>query len=144
MMCSLVEQEFELSAHLTLYVHDLAIAAAAGERFELATLQGVGADLGTWTRVQGLNLEWEVVDYSAATARGIGTRLQNARVLRPPHDCHHCITGASVIFVDDGGAGLLIHGWPPCNGQRCLVVSPGWERLLRALAGEGRGSIRVV
>jgi hypothetical protein len=49
-----------------------------------------------------------------------------------------------MAVVDDGGAGLFIHGWPPCNGPRCIVVSHGWKRLVSALAQEGGGSIRVV
>jgi hypothetical protein len=49
-----------------------------------------------------------------------------------------------VAVVDDGRAGLFIHGWPPCTGRRCIVVSQGWEKLLLALAAERRGSIQIL
>jgi hypothetical protein len=133
-----------MSTHLTYYVRNgLLVGTAAGQRFLLPAQRG--ADLGSWTRVQGLDLEWELVEYGAGGQRGMTTRLRRkARILRPHHDCSHCATRSTVAFVDDGGAGLIIHGWPPCNGPRCIVVSHGWEKLLRALASERGGSIRVV
>lgn len=135
-----------MSAHLTYYLRDgLIVGTAAGQRFVLPAHRGVGADLGSWTKVQGLDLGWELVEYGAGGKRGMRTRLRRqARILGPPRDCRHCVTGVSVAFVDDGGIGFVIHGWPPCNGRRCIVLSHSWEKLLKALASEGGGSIRVV
>jgi hypothetical protein len=135
-----------MSAQLTYYVRSgVIVGTAAGQRFVLHAHRGAGADLGSWTKVQGLDLEWELVEYSAGGKRGMRTRLpRQARILRPPRDCSHCVTEASVAFVDDGGAGLIIHGWPRCNGRRCIVLNHGWEKLLKALASEGGGSIRVM
>jgi hypothetical protein len=49
-----------------------------------------------------------------------------------------------VAFVDDGGVGFLIYGWPPCTGKRCVAVSgSGWEALLKALLRERSGSLRI-
>jgi hypothetical protein len=134
-----------MSAQLTYRPRDgVIVATAAGQRFLLPVHQGVGADLGSWAQVQGLDLEWEVVEYGVAGPGGMTTRLRRkAGSLPPRHDCSHCVKGASVIFVDDGGAGFFIHGWPPCNRRRCIVLSQGWDNLLRALASEGAGSIRV-
>jgi hypothetical protein len=135
-----------MSAQLTYYLRNgVIVGTAAGQRFVLHAHRGAGADLGSWTKVQGLDLEWELVEYSAGGKRGMRTRLpRQARILRPPRDCSHCVTEASVAFVDDGGAGLIMHGWPPCNGRRCIVLNHGWEKLLKALASEGGGSIRVM
>jgi hypothetical protein len=133
-----------MSAHLIYYLRTgVVVGTAAGRHFALPVERGGGADLGSWTTVVGLDLEWELVGYSAGGQRGITTRArQKARTL--PHDCSHCVAGSRVVFVDDGGAGLIIHGWPPCNGRRCLVMSQGWETFLNALATERDGSIRVV
>ena len=135
-----------MKAQLTYHLRGgVIVATAAGQRFVLPVHQGAGADLGSWTRVQGLDLEWEVTDYSVQGTSGPRTRLRRKpRSLPPPHDCSQCAKGARVIFVDDGGTGFFIHGWPPCNPRRCIVLSHGWENLLRALAREGAGSIRVV
>lgn len=135
-----------MGAHLTYYLRTgLIVGTAAGQRFVLPAHRGAAADLGSWTNVQGLDLEWELVEYGAGGKRGKRTRLpRQVRILGPPRDCSHCVTGASVAFVDDGGAGFVIHGWPPCNGRRCIVLGHSWEKLLKALASEGGGSIRVV
>jgi hypothetical protein len=132
--------------HLTYDVRNgVIVGTAAGQRFLLPAQRG--ADLGSWTKVQGLDLEWELVEYGATGPSGMTTRLRRkARILPPPHDdCSHCVTGSTVAFVDDGDTGFIIHGWPPCNGRRCIVLNHGWEKLLRALVSEGGGgSIRVV
>jgi hypothetical protein len=135
-----------MSAHLTYYLRDgVIVGTVAGQRFVLPAHRGAGADLGSWTKVQGLDLEWELVEYSAGGGRGMRTRLsRQARTSRPPDDCSHCVAGAKVASVDDGGAGLFIHGWPPCNGRRCIFLGHGWEKFLRVVANEGGGSIRVV
>jgi hypothetical protein len=104
--------------------------------------------MGSWPKVTGLDVAWEVVGYGAEGQRGFGTDpRRRPRALPAPRDastCSHYVTRKSVVLVDDGGGGFLIHGWPPCNGRRCIVVTHGWEGLLTALAKEGGGSIRVV
>jgi hypothetical protein len=120
------------------------VATAAGQRFVLPVDQGVGGDLGNWTRVQGLDLEWEVAEYGVAATGGRTRVPLKPRSLPPRPDCAHCVKGARVIVVDDGGAGFFVHGWPPCNHRRCIVLTHGWENLLSALAREGAGSMRVV
>jgi hypothetical protein len=138
-----------MRAHLIYFLHNSAIAGtAAGQNFILPAHRGSRFDLGSWTKAQGLDLVWETVEYGAGGTGGGPTHLRRrARTLPPPRDpstCSHCVSGARVAWVDDGGAGLFIHGWPPCNGLRCIVVSHGWETLARALATQGGGSIRVV
>jgi len=47
------------------------------------------------------------------------------------------------IFMGDRRVGFYIHGWPPCNLRRCVVITHGMEVLLNALAGEDRLSFCV-
>ena len=135
-----------MRAQLTYRLRDgVLVATAAGQRFVLTAHHGVGADLGSWTKVQGLDLEWEVVEYGVAGKGRRSTRLRhNVHTLPPRHDCSHSVKGESVIFVDDGGAGFFIHGWPPCTGRTCIVLSQDGQNLLSVLVSEGAGSIRVV
>ena len=134
-----------MNAHLMYYLRgSVIVATAAGQRFVVPVDQGVGGDLGNWKRVQGLDLEWEVIEYGVPATGGRTRSPSKPRSLPPRPACAHCVNGARVIFVDDGGAGFFVHGWPPCNSRRCMVLSHGWENLLRALAGEGAGSMRVV
>lgn len=78
-----------MTAQLTYRLRDgVIVATAAGQRFVLPAHQGVGADLGSWTKVQGLELEWEVVEYGVAAKGGLRTRLRRkARSVPPRHDC---------------------------------------------------------
>ena len=48
-----------------------------------------------------------------------------------------------VAFVDDGKEGFFIHGRPPCNGKRCIVVPHGLDGLLKILSEEGGGIIHI-
>src|SRR5262245_39810723 len=101
-----------------------------------------GIDLGSWAKADGLNVNWEVVEYTAGGRSAVGTKL-----LQKPRDassCAHCLALKTVAFVDDGGVGFLIHGWPPCTGKRCVAVSgSGWDTLLKALLRERSGSLRI-
>jgi len=110
------------------------------QRFHVSV--GTGIDLGSWAQADGLDANWEVVEYTAGGRRAVGTQL-----LRKPRDassCAHCLARKTVAFVDDGGVGFLIHGWPPCTGKRCVAVSgSGWEALLKALLRERSGSLRI-
>ena len=49
----------------------------------------------------------------------------------------------SAICVGDRRAGIYIHGWPPCNLQRCVVVLPQWDDLMRAVASEAELSFAI-
>lgn len=40
------------------------------------------------------------------------------------------------VYVGDQRSGVYIHGWPPCNCKRCVVVMRQWEDVLQAIAGE--------
>ena len=115
------------------------MGTAAGQRLS-ANAQPAG-DLGSWTRMKGLDLKWEVVDYGSSTSGGPWTTRG------PVHPglaaCKQYMTRKNLVFVDDGGPGLLIHGWPPCGAGRCMAVTRGWEELFAALARERRGSIHI-
>jgi hypothetical protein len=138
-----------MAANLIYYLRsDVIAGAVAGQSFSLPTNQTAGADLGLWSKVGGLNAEWEVIDYNTGGERGIRTDLQrNSLRLRIPEyalTCNHYLTRKSVALVHDGDRGFLIHGWPPCNMKSCVAVIERWDDLLRALISEGRGSILIV
>ena len=123
-----------MATHLTYYVQTGSLSGtAAGQRLSADT-QPVG-DLGSWAKVQGLDVKWEVVEY------GAGGRAPTSLSLAT---CKHHSARKNLIIVDDGGPGLLIHGWPPCGGGRCVAVKRGWEALFSTLARERRGSIRIL
>jgi hypothetical protein len=130
-----------MATQLTYYLQRGSITGtAAGQRLSADT-QPPG-DLGSWTRMQGLDVRWEVVDYGSSTSLGPGTgRGSGAPTLAT---CKHYTGRKNLIFVDDGGPGLLIHGWPPCGGSRCVAVKRGWETLFSTLARERRGSIHIL
>ena len=135
-----------MSANLIYYVRTGVIAGTAGgQSFNLPAQTGTGADLGGWAKVTGLEVSWEVVNYSANTQR-VGT-LQLATSLPLPQDassCSHFSALKGLALVADSAGGFFIHGWPPCVGRRCLAVSRGWDTLLSSLARERRGSLRIL
>jgi hypothetical protein len=123
-----------MATQLTYHVQSGSFSGtAAGQRLSADT-QPAG-DLGSWTRAQGLDVEWEVVDY------GVGGRAWTSPGLAT---CKHYSARKNLVVVDAGGPGLLIHGWPPCGGGRCVAVKRGWEALFSTLARERRGSIRIL
>ena len=112
---------------------------AAGQRLS-ADAQPAG-DLGSWTRMKGLDVKWEVVDYGSSTS--LGAWIARGPVHPGLATCKQYMARKNLVFVDDGGPGLLIHGWPPCGAGRCVAVTRGWEELFAVLARERRGSIRI-
>jgi len=139
-------RERAMSVTLTYHVRSGVIAGLAlGLRVNVRVQ--TGTDLGSWAKVNGLDVTWEVVEYSAGGQRTVGTQLlQKPSGLPTPRDaasCAHCRALKSVAFVDDGGVGFLIHGWPPCTGRRCVAVTSNWEVLLNALLRERSGSLRI-
>jgi hypothetical protein len=116
------------------------ITGTAGGQRLTADAQPAG-DLGSWPRMKGLDVEWEVIDYGSSSSLGRWTTH------RPVHpvlaSCKQYVARKNLVFVDDGGPGLLIHGWPPCGAGRCVAVKRGWEELFAALVRERRGSIRI-
>jgi hypothetical protein len=58
------------------------------------------------------------------------------------HRASHAHFGPA-IFIGDARVGFFIHGWPPCNLRRCVVIMHGLEVLFNALAGEDRLSFCV-
>jgi hypothetical protein len=86
-------------------------------------------------------------------ASGRRTHVDNAvltiheRAARPPqvkavHRPVHAHAGAA-IFINDEDGGFFIHGWPPCNLRRCVVITQGWDSLLDALRGVDRLLFRL-
>ena len=134
-----------MSVTLTYYVRNGVIAGSlAGVRFN--TRVQTGADLGNFALAKGLDVTWEVVEYSAGGTRTASQLLQQTLSIPIPRDasgCAHCLALKSVAFVDDSGIGFLIHGWPPCTGKRCVAVTDGWDVLLNALRRERRGSLHI-
>ena len=130
-----------MATHLTYRLQSGSITGTvAGQRLSADT-QPTG-DLGSWPRVQGLDLEWKVVDYPPSTSPGRGaTHGPSALTLAT---CKHYAARKNLIVIADGGPGLLIHGWPPCGGSRCVAVKRGWEMLFNTLARERRGSIHIL
>jgi hypothetical protein len=49
----------------------------------------------------------------------------------------------TAIYVGDRRGGLYIHGWPPCDLQRCVVVMQRWEDVLQAIVGEPELSFSI-
>jgi hypothetical protein len=112
---------------------------AAGQRLS-ADAQPAG-DLGSWTRMKGLEVEWEVVNYGSSTS--LGPWIIRGPVHPGIATCKQYMARKNLVFVDDGGPGLLIHGWPPCGADRCVAVTRGWDELFAVLARERRGSIHI-
>ena len=50
----------------------------------------------------------------------------------------------SAVYVGDRRQGVYIHGWPPCNLKRCVVVLRQWDDLMRAVASEAELSFAIV
>jgi hypothetical protein len=48
------------------------------------------------------------------------------------------------VYVGDRQAGVYIHGWPPCNLKRCVVVLRQWDDLIQAVASEAELSFAIV
>jgi hypothetical protein len=48
---------------------------------------------------------------------------------------HHVHFGPA-IFIENSNVGFYIHGWPPCNLRRCVVITYGLEALFNALTLE--------
>jgi hypothetical protein len=73
----------------------------------------------------------EIYDYPGSNAKR-GKVAANPSRRRPENHSH----SGGVIFVREREAGFCIHGYPPCNIRRCIVVSEGWEELFEALGRE--------
>jgi len=50
----------------------------------------------------------------------------------------------SAVLIGDRRTGIWIHGWPPCNLKRCVVVLRQWDDLVRAIASEAELSFSIV
>ena len=55
---------------------------------------------------------------------------------------HHAHFGPA-IFIENRNLGFYIHGWPPCNRGRCVVITYGLEALINALALQDQLSFGV-
>ncbi len=88
----------------------------------------------------GDNGKLEVYDWPETQVgrfEGTGGRSAPGRVApRPKRNLHHSHCGPAV-FIKDEGSGFYIHGWPPCNIKRCIIVTHQWDVLFKALAEEG-------
>jgi hypothetical protein len=50
----------------------------------------------------------------------------------------------SAVYVGDRHAGMYLHGGPPCNLKRCVVVLQQWDDLIQAVAAEKELSFAIV
>jgi hypothetical protein len=64
------------------------------------------------------------------------------QIVRRDRHLRHSHIGPAV-FIEERGAGFYIHGYPPCNIHRCIVLVHPWDELLRALARETKVSVYV-
>jgi hypothetical protein len=137
-----------MSVNLTYYVRSGVISGTvAGARVTLPTQHGSGGDVGSWSKLKGLDIEFEVVEYGEGTeSTSRSESLPTAPVPLPRYasTCLHHLTKQRVVAANDGVGGFLIHGWPPCNGRRCLIVVHGWDAFVSALGRGGRGRLSVV
>ncbi len=53
-----------------------------------------------------------------------------------PYPNHSAV--GPIVQVKDSHDRFFIHGPPPCNHDRCIVITHGWEVLVKALAEERR------
>jgi hypothetical protein len=49
----------------------------------------------------------------------------------------------TAAYVGGPRSGIYIHGWPPCNLKRCVIVMRQWEDVWRAIAEEPELSFAI-
>jgi len=68
--------------------------------------------------------------------------VQPSSLANGDHGLHHVHVG-SAIRIKENGRAFYIHGWPPCNLRRCIIVVHRWDVLLDALTREDRVSFWI-
>ena len=59
---------------------------------------------------------------------------------RPGAYHHH---SGSAVHIGDRHTGIYVHGWPPCNLKRCVVVLAHWDDFQQAVASEAQLSFAI-
>jgi len=137
-----------MGAILTYHLRSGLVSALVGrELLRLSTQQNP-------LRVQAWEHQYEfrpgqytLCDHTFVLPReGNTSRLHRPASQAPPkivgHRPHHAHFGPA-IFIENGNVGFYIHGWPPCNLSRCIVITGGLEALIDALALENQLSFGV-
>lgn len=75
----------------------------------------------------------EVYDYPNGSGQRDGQ--PEPATARPSLHANHLYSGPA-IFIEERDGGFYIHGWPPCNIKRCVVVISPLDDLLSSLAEE--------
>jgi hypothetical protein len=76
------------------------------------------------------NAELETYDYPGRFAQRFDG---DDRVSRAPGRLPSHRHRGSVAFVKQPGGGFYLHGPPPCDNPRCIVVIQDWDALFKAL-----------
>ena len=140
-----------VSAILTYHPRRGVVSAVAGRKlFHLATQQR-SSPVSAWEHQYefrpGQYTLWDHafvlphVDNEDNTLRiRTGRSRLAAKILK--YRRHHTSFGPA-ICIENRDAGFYIHGWPPCNLRRCIVIAYGLEALIDALLLEDQVSFRV-
>jgi hypothetical protein len=140
-----------MAAILTYHLRSRIISAAVGGKLLHLPTQRHPSRVPDWEHQYefrpGKYTLWDHTFVSPGAHDGVDTSpMDGANRHRPckiaPHRPSHAHFGPA-IFIGDRRVGFYIHGWPPCNLKRCLVITHGLEVLLNALAGEDQLSFCV-
>ena len=83
------------------------------------------------------NAKLEVFDYPGSYAQRFDGD-DKVRSMQPGHR-HR----GSAVFVKEPSGGFYLHGSPPCDNPRCIVIVQDWDSLYRALRGTRQVSLIV-
>ncbi len=87
----------------------------------------------------GSNSSLELYDYpeGEVTKR----KVSQGNLTRHPAG-NHSYTGP-MLFIKERNGGFYIHGYPPCNIRKCIVLAQPWNELRQAIAGETELSLYI-
>jgi hypothetical protein len=135
-----------MGAILTYHLRSGTISAAIGGQLLHLPTQRDPSRVAAWEHQYefrpGKYTPWDHTFVSPRTHDGVGRAARQLPCNIARHRPSHAHFGP-VIFIGDRRLGFYIHGWPPCNLQRCVVITHGMEVLLNALAGEDQLSFCV-
>jgi hypothetical protein len=80
----------------------------------------------------------EIYDYPGSDAKR-ATIAGYQRRRRPENHSH----AGPMIFVREPDGGFYIHGYPPCNIRRCIILADGWNEFFKALAREAKVEMHI-
>jgi hypothetical protein len=140
-----------MGAILTYHLRSGIISAAGGGELVHLPTQGGASRAAVWEHQYEFRPgQYTLLDHTfvppgahgavdrTPMGRATGQRSCNIARHRPGH-----VHFGPAIFIGDRRVGFYIHGWPPCNLKRCLVITHGLEILFNALAGEDQLSFCV-